>query len=269
LIYGNYWGQEGSLSALILAFAPLALFLERPSRWRNSTLLAITMSALIGVLTWVILRPSVFAPRYILAPLMLFALLPARAVENLFQREERPGWLSKSALASAILIAISVPLAFNEKVFFPEKTYQYLTGEMGNCGRDYQYCGQLTMLNRNAEFGDRILLGTYQRYWLRSDLLQCLSTAEEEGEIFSAPIEDRWDKLYRQGFQFLVADNITHSHFLDGLDFENIPDWLDVVEISYDGQIGVYRLDYIDPPDIQQVSCKRRGTSKVWEAISP
>jgi len=270
LIYGNYWGQEGSLSALILAFAPLALFLERPSRWRNSTLLAITMSALIGVLTWVILRPSVFAPRYILATLMLFALLPARAVENLFQREERPGWLSMSVLAGAILIAISVPLTFNEIVFFPEKTYQYLAGEMGNCGRDYQYCGQLTMLNRNADFGDRIMLGTYQRYWLRSDLLQCLSTVEDEGEIFSTPIEDRWTKLYQHGFRYLLADNITHAHFKDGLDFENIPHWLEVVEMSYDGQISLFRLDVIADPQVDmELDCLRRGPSKVWEVVSP
>jgi len=99
--------------------------------------------------------------------------------------------------------------------------------------------------------------------------LQCLSTIEDQGVIFSVPIEERWEKIYQRGFRYLLADNITHAQFLDGLDYENVPEWLDVVEMSFDGHISLYRLDYIDPPDYKVISCQRQGTSKVWEVISP
>ena len=269
MTFGTYWAPGNRLSPLVLAYLPLALLMKKNSPWFRNPITILTIAAIGGTIGWLSFRPTIIYPRYIMATLMLFALIPAKAVEYVSLREYRPRWLTTSFQVSVFVFVYAIISVFLGDVFFPIKTFKYLSGELENCERDYQYCGQLTMLNRNTEFGDRIMLGTYQRYWLRSDLLQCLSTTEDVGEIYSAPIEDRWGKLYQRGFKYLVADNITHQYLLDGLDFENTPNWLEVVEMSYDGQIVLYRLEYTDPPDIQQASCQRRGTSKVWQVISP
>lgn len=269
LTYGSYWAQGGQLSPLILAFLPLAVFVKCPRVWWRSPVVALTFAAVFGTVGWLILRPSVISLRYILATLMLFSLIPAKAAEHISQSEKSPRWLTTSVLVSALLVSYAIVVVMLGEVFFPAKTYKYLTGQLGICGRDYQYCGQLNLLNRKADQGDRILFGTYQRYWLRSDLLQCLSTIDDEGKIFSAPVEDRWLKIYQQGFRYLLGDKITHKHFVENLDFEHIPEWMEVEDISNDGHIFVYRLDYIAPPDDQQIVCQRRENSKVWEVTSP
>jgi len=269
LTYGNYWGQGGGLSPLVLAFFPLLIFLPRPRSWWRSPLVAVTLSAIGGALAWVILRPSVFAPRYILAPLVLLTLLPAKAADYVSRMETRPRWLSAGVVVGVFITVISVGPIFVDDVFFPEKSYRYLSGELGLCGREWEYCGHHVLLNRKAEFGDRILLGSYQRYWLRSDLMQCVSNIEDEVAIFSAPEEDRWLTIYQRGFRYLLAEKTTHAQFLEMIDRNNLPDWLNLVEISNSGHVVVYRLDVTVPPGDQLLACQRRGNSKVWEVVSP
>jgi len=75
LVFGRYPMQGGGLSLLILAFAPLVCFMARPRT--ISPLVAVTSAAVAGTVVWVVLRPSVIAPRYFLTTLLLFVPLVA------------------------------------------------------------------------------------------------------------------------------------------------------------------------------------------------
>ncbi len=270
LTYGSFFAQMGNLSPLVLAFLPLSLYLPRPRSWFRSPLFVVTFSAVVGILTWVIFRPSVFAPRYILATLMLLTLLPAKAVEYA-SRSVYSRWIIAGIFISVLVTGLSVGrLSYTMGAFSPVKTYQYFAGKLNVCGRDdLHYCEPMELINQEAEFGDRILLGSYPRYWLRSDLLQCLSNIEDEAAIFSAPEDDRWLAIYQRGFRYILVATTTHAHFLSMLDYEDLPSWLNVVEISNDGQIILYRLDTTEPPGDQLLACQRRSSSKVWDIVSP
>ena len=93
LTFGDYWGQLGNLSPLILGFLPLAIFLPRPRNPVTSPLIVLTLAALVGVLAWITIRPSMLLPRYMLATLLLFVLLPARAAEFLTLHDSYPRYL--------------------------------------------------------------------------------------------------------------------------------------------------------------------------------
>ncbi len=267
MTYGSFWAQGGNLSPLVLAFLPLSFFLPRPrSMWR-SPLVAVTLSAVGGILAWSILRPSVFAPRYFMATVMLLTLLSAKAAEYISRVEVRSRLLTAGVLLTAVIVVISIGPIFTDDVFFPDKSYRYLTGELGVCGREWDYCGHHETLNRKVDFGDRILLGSYQRYWLRSDLLQCLSNIEDEVAIFSAPEEDRWLIIYQRGFRYVLAEKTTHAQFLELVNDNSLPEWLNLIEISNSGHVVAYRLDVQDPPGDQMLTCQRRGVSKVWEIV--
>lgn len=270
LTYGSYTAQGGNLSPLMLAFLPFALFLERPRSWLRSRLAQVTLAASVGILAWAVLRPSVLAPRYMLATLMLLALLPAKAVEHA-RLKSRSRWLIAGILVSLLITQMAVArLSYSEGAFSPIKTYQYLTGELGACGRDYyHYCQPQEFLNQETELGDRVLLAAYPRYWLRADLLQCLGNYQDTSKIFSAPDDGYWLAMYQQGFSYLLVDSTTHAAFLDNLNVDKTPDWLVVQKIWEDEKTLVFHLDVLNPPGDPVTVCQRRENSQVWEVVSP
>jgi hypothetical protein len=133
LTYGSYWAQYGNLSPLILAFVPLALFLPRPHSLLASPLTIITLIALVAVGVWMLYSPSVLSPRYILASLLLLALLPARAAEYISLNDQRPRLLSVGVMTATLVTLLAVQLYFLNLVFFPNDTVQYLMGKWSEC----------------------------------------------------------------------------------------------------------------------------------------
>lgn len=266
LTYGNYWAQYGTLSPLILAFFPIALFLPKPRYLLGSPLAAITISALIGVLTWVITQSSVLAPRYILATLSLFFLLPARAAEYISQTELRPRLLTFGIMVCMGVTIISVGLRYIGIVFFPGDTLSYLRGPSEECARDGEYCQAMAVINREARQGHRVFLASYQRYWLRGDLLQCVQNKDDMTVINAVTADRRWAKIYQRGFRFLLADPTTHSTFLDSLNLENPPSWLELTPLYEGEQLKVYRLVFHQPPTSRLVSC-RPSQPLAWDVV--
>jgi hypothetical protein len=269
LTFGNYWAQYGNLSPLLLAFSPLALLLARPRSVLDSALLAVTLAALLGVVTWLIVRPAVFSPRYILATLLLFALLPARAAEEVSQREARPRWLTTSVMGATSVTLVATGLFFANVVFFPRLTLDYLNDRVPECGRDGQHCRSMVLINEDSQPGDRVFLASWHRYWLRGDLLQCLSADEFNGGISGDTPEARWQVLYQQGFRYLLADYSTHAGILESLNLAALPAWVKAELIFEEEPIAVYRLSYTNPPVMQTAICRRTSPGPVWEVVAP
>jgi hypothetical protein len=107
LTYGRYWAEAGTLSPLVLTFAPLAVYLRRSAVWIQSRLLALTVAALIGTAAWMFLYPSVITTRYFLATLLLYCI-PAAAAAEAASRRSRT--LSLIVAAAAIVVMIETPI---------------------------------------------------------------------------------------------------------------------------------------------------------------
>jgi hypothetical protein len=268
LTYGSFWAQYGNLSPLILAFLPLVFYLPRPRPFFSSPLVVITLTTLIGVLIWIIYNPSVFSPRYILAVLLLLILLSARSAEYVSLNDQKPRFLAAGVLAFTIVTLLIAGLYFINQVFFPNNTIQYLIGTMDECERDGELCRAINKINRKAEPGSRIYLASFQRYWLRGDLLQCISSSNQISGDLSG--EKLWLEFYEKGFSFLLIDTSTHVFMLEQLDLEHIPEWVDLIPLHSTDLLHVYQIKFnYAPSTVQPATCQRLASSRVWEVVPP
>ncbi len=265
LTYGSFWAQYGNLSPLLLAFLPLMFYLPRPRPFFSSILVCLTLIAVVGIVAWTLYSPSVFSPRYILAVLLLLILLPARSAEYASMSDQKPRLLAAGVLFSTIVTLISTGLYLVDYVFLPGDSVQHLTGAADECGRDGDVCRAIDKINQTAEAGSRVYLASFQHYWFRGDLLQCLSAAQD-GFLEDLESEQLWLKLYEKGFDFLLIDSSTHVYMFERLDLENLPAWVKLKPVYEKAPFFVYELNFNDPPTmIQPAVCQRLSTSTIWK----
>jgi hypothetical protein len=262
LVFGRYPMQGGTLSFAWLALAPLAFLLPRV-RYSLRTPLGVAVAAgLIGLLVWVALRPSVIAPRYILAPLLLLFLPVGKAVEDLSIARTRI--LSYSALA-CLLIACAVNVithrtAANDLIRLASKG-------LTPCHRASPHCADLIHINALAESGERALVLSYYTYWLRSDLLLCRNTYREGVAVKrAADAEEAWVSIATSGLTLLLVDQSSH-----GAEFERLwtqrPAWVETTEIYRGSAVVAYRIANHDSTYRPRVSCVKRPGGH-WEVLA-
>jgi hypothetical protein len=214
--------------------------------------------------------PSVLSPRYILAVLLLFILLPARAAEYVGWNELKPRLITFGVMAAIDVTIIAVGLFFLLNVFYPANSYHYLSGKLSECGRDSIQCEAMEAINKVAKSGERVFLADYSRYWLRADLIQCVSTTQEISAIGSLiNSEQRWEYLYQQGFRFFLADTGTHKAVIDSLDLANPPTWLTLKMLYSDENetVKAYQLEVPSPP-VQELNACRQVNPPAWDVVS-
>ena len=276
LTFGSYWAQYGGISPLVLAFLPLAFLLPRPRPFLSSPLVMVTLAALAGLVTWIVFQPSVLSPRYILAVLLLFILLPARAAEFVSRNDSKPRWLTAGIMGVMDIIQVVVGVYFLINVFFIFNTYHYLKGSLSECERNNSissnasnFCYAMSAINNAAEPGDRVFQMSYPRYWLRPDLIQCLSNNEESNLSAVRTPEEGWAYLYQHGFRFLLVDRITYGTVINALNLPDPPGWLEL-ELLYTNEnetINAYQINWIDPPTQISETCQQVDPP-AWDIVS-
>ncbi len=261
LTLGQYSTQYGNLSPLLLAFLPLAFLLPRPRPFLSSPLVQITIVAVIGIVAWVILRPAVFALRYLLAPLLLLSLLPIRGAEYTYRLEapvRRISWgISTFTLVVLLLTTIQATKQVGDTISMIGETECETTGSS---------CRVLEVVNQDAQPGERLYLASYYRYWLRPDLLQCSAQPEDRQGLGADTPEERWAALYQRGFRYLVIDRGTHSLLLERYDPKRMPPWLTLVPLYSEGNYAAFRLDSSDPSHQPELVC-RQVHPPAWEVV--
>ncbi len=267
LTFGRYWAQYGNLSPLVLAFLPLALLLPRKKLFRGGPLEAITLAALVGLICWVLLHPSVLSPRYILCTLLLLIPLGARAAEYVSQTETGVRFISFGVLACILITQVTYGLHFLNVVFFPYKTKQYLAGQISQLDRDDLYCRLLTTLGQGAEPGDRVVFAAYHRYWLRPDLLQCASRDTELGNLMGQTSEAFWNGILEGNFRYLVVDKSSHGKVEENLKEGKHPDWIRISILCEEGNMSVYRLEFTKPPRESMLECIQ-AAPPAWDVVA-
>jgi len=209
LVFGRYPMQSGNLSLLLLAFAPLLWWLFRNPFNRKSNLTLLALASIAGTLAWVVLRPSIIAPRYLLATLLLIYPLIAFGAERIIDHEKSPRWIS-----SAIFATILAAFAISSYSLIPalSELKKRLAGNYDLCALASVYCEPIQHLNRTALPGDRVYALTYYTYWMRDDLLQCRDRGAESKQTRALGGPGlNWTDMERGGFRWLLIDRTSHG----------------------------------------------------------
>jgi hypothetical protein len=266
LVFGRYGMQEGRLSFLLLVFILLAVNLPRAKlMWRHSALAQITIAALLGTVIWVFLKPSVFAPRYMLATLLMFIPLAAGAAEYSYQSEKTNRWLWIGIIA--LLILALGTTTHRPLTKWPSHLIRYAKGEFSECELASKYCNRLKTVNQVAMPGARIYFAGYYSFWLRPDLLQCCQTPRD-GSLrgSSETMKAKWAHLFDRGFEYLVIDKLTHRSALEFIDKSHAPDWLKIENIWDDPLLLIYKITAKDERRNAKVAC-RQISGPAWDIV--
>lgn len=208
LVFGTYPMQGGGISLLLLGLPALSWFVLRrrsdDARLRDSVLAAVTLAAALSTLAWVIVRPSVIAPRYILATLLLFAPLAALTAEAALA--DRRWWLRLGAWG---LVALALYSAVNKVRPGPANMRLLTSDRAERCLKASESCAPLSALALEGQLGERVLLAGYYGYWMRADQLQCSASMAELANLRDA--DDALAALQAGGFRYAVVERSSHG----------------------------------------------------------
>lgn len=246
LIFGSFWAQYGNLSPLLLAFAPVMVFMFWKQRPWRIPVVAILCAGVAGVTIWILMFPSVPMPRYFLATLLLFIFPIAWAMEKATYADR---WLNYLIVAVALGSIFAFYKSWKSEFFHVAAAYQYILGNQSENSLqiDEKYSRDVyESINRIAEKGDRVFLATYYRFWLRPDLIQCTNGIKDGLISFdSSNPENFWLQLYESGFSFIFMDR---AHPAFGA-LKSIPSWLEIETVYNEiGYGSAYRLKFSNPP---------------------
>jgi hypothetical protein len=200
LVYGRYPMQGGGLSFLFIAFLPFLFWLNTKSC--NRTLLfAVTFSGLVSLAVWMLIRPSVIAPRYILATLLLFVPVLAIAVEHALKKINNSKLVEHTVVAATLL---AILISFWHLLPVPSALLSKIRGNDQVCSLAPAECRILQHLNSISLPGERIFIASYYPYWLKASLLKCRETGKEKDSFLRAKDPIEWLKV--NGFNYIFID---------------------------------------------------------------
>lgn len=202
LVFGQYPMQGGGVSPLLLVLLPLTWLLLR--RKGDGTLAAVTVAALLSTMVWMIVRPSVLAPRYILATLLLFAPLVALAAEAALT--DRRWWFRIGTVA---LLALALKSTINEVRPGLIALQQWASGRGERCLQASPSCRPLSAVATEGGPGERVMLAGYYGYWMRPDQLQCRDDPTEQDQAKEAT--DLLAALQAGGFRYAIVERSSHG----------------------------------------------------------
>jgi hypothetical protein len=222
LIYGKYPMQAGTLSPLWLAFAPTILLTSWRKYWKDSGAVLLAGAAVLGLLAWVILEPSVIAPRYYMPAVMV--LIPIVAIAA----ERAVGGGQRKALYVMVILSTLAVLALEIRSIAPHAHWgrHYLRTSPADWGREDAVWAAFNALNKTAEPGERVYLAAYWSLQMRPDLIQCalgeqelkkVKSVREDPAGFVAMLEDL-------GVRYIIQDTLTHA--------DAVPPWERLRELS-------------------------------------
>lgn len=265
LFFGNFWGQYGNLSPLLLAFFPVFIIaFWRDKQW-GAPVSALFVAGATGLFAWIVLFPSVPMPRYFLATLLLFFIPVAWAMERVSYIDR---WLNYIVILVSLGSILIFYKSWEREILPVAAAYEYFLGEQSekNLHIDEVLSRNVyEAINQSADQGSRVYLGSYYRFWLRPDLIQCTNGINDNKMSFDSANPDKfWLQVYEHGFTYMFMDT-THPAFAA---LKTIPDWMRI-EMIYpqSGYGGAYRLTYVNPPGKVKFAT-REVSPGAWDVVS-
>ncbi len=274
LTFGSFWAQGGQISPLLLALLPLLFFLKVEDKKQRKLLVQITVVALGAIVLWSVIRASVFAPRYMFSPLLLFVLPIALAVEQVSSAKTLNRFSLITPIVVSFIIIISI-LQVQTALRFAVDTF---LGQADEC--DYEFtnsdgsCRIARIVNEGASEGDQVLWFSYYTYWLRTDLSQCailssnISITQNWDDLSESDVDNIWYNLSAYDVEYVVVDQLTHGIFYDVI-FDQLPDWVTLETFFDESTYLGLRIDYNQEqrPNNARLICEQIADNR-WQAPS-
>ena len=248
LVFGRYPMQGGGLSFLFLAFLPFLAWMARPASWRRSMTVAVTVAAFVGGAAWMVLRPSVIAPRYILATLLLFVPILAIAAEDVLTRMPVSRMLQTGTTATVML---AIAASFWHLLPIAGAILSGMYARDNECLLASAECSSFQQLEEVARPGDRILISSYYPYWLAPSHLQCRDSLQEQREIPDQAQLLPW--LQSHGFAYVAIDTQGSGKLADDMAQLAISHSAEVQELPDAQALKMYRIKSETPGHVRCV----------------
>lgn len=245
LVLGNYPLMGGTLSMIWLVALPFSAYLLFAGKaMKGNRLLQVTVCAMIGLACWLVVKPSIFAPRYFLPNLLLLLPLPFIGVE----RYVTSGKASRMVLGllgtlAAFVTAVSPgePPA-GVWTATPHMVSEYIKNGRPECGLSISdYCRIFGIVNKNIPVGRRMFVLGYYTYWIEGSLLRRINTNEETLSVSKQP-ENIWQYLHDHGFCAVAVQTATHGNYVPYLQKAKLPEGFKVVEDFKGSNMPVFFL---------------------------
>lgn len=265
LVFGQYPMQGGNISIIWLAALPLILLMRRPRGLHEilqNPLGPLSASACVGLLCWLLVKPSVFAPRYLLATLVMLMPLPAIAAERVLRYESRP-----RAVLYGFVLLVGITLIAQPTIppagvwsLLPGKVFNHIKNERPACGLAISsYCSGFALLNATARKGERTFVAGYYTYFLRTDQLQCINQENDFALLNRTTPSEIWTALFDNGFTHIAVQKATHGQYLERLNPRETPSWLKVTEELAGSDMPIYRLESLESERRPRIVCASDG----------
>lgn len=260
LCFGIFPMQGGNLSPLILALFPMGYFIKRPDSFVRSTLFQVTITALVSLIIWMVVRPSLIAPRYILALLLLFIPFSAKAAESILSTDFRSrflAWIVSGSLLISACIAYQIrlhPIMVMVQSIHGTDIFRKIS----------RFRDGLEFLNQSAAMGDRVYIQGYYSYFLRADLLQLINgEGENIGKCESW--KEKWEFLYYRGFKYYYIQKEQHTGN-EYLRSGSGPEWLNIKKLYEDSSSILFQITSTNP-EKKPLFCGRQVHPPAWDVV--
>ncbi len=251
----------GFISPFFIAFLPLLLD-KPPDRLQSFApdLIRITLSALVALYFWIVFfgNRHILDVRYVFFTWVLLFFFGAFIADRVMYRSRFYYYGIAFVTISALVIMALRVLLISLATYSPEANGHFRCQHL-------RMCAFIEMVNRLASPGERVLVLSGYRYYLRPDLFVCASVGEEYSLLQSLTLRSQdefWKEIYQHGYRYIVYDRFFVKYILrlKGLPpLENPPPWLNlsVYDFSfiYDDNreviLKVYRIEGAHgPPDL-------------------
>lgn len=198
---------------------------------------AVTIAGLSGVFAWMLLRPSVIAPRYILVSLLLFVPILSIAAEEVLAKKSASQALLQG---TTLTILFAITASFWHLLPIPSAIISGI-GSRGNaCLLASPECDSFQKLAEIARPGDRLLIASYYPYWLTPAQLQCRDTLDEQRDIPDQAQLVHWLKSH--GFAYVAVDPTVSQQLAADLQQLAVSNSPDVHELIGGRTLKLYRI---------------------------
>ena len=258
----------GNITPLFVAILPFLLVKEvRQKIHFTPELSQLILPTIATLLLWIWLFFTVVEIRYVLFLWTLLFLPTAQILEWTIQWAEKPIRIAALSLPIALIVFIGIrsfSIAFD--------TYSPIDSKGQPQCYDTYFCTFLYPINQTATLGDRVLVLSAYRYYLRSDLFACSSQAAEYPALETLARQnspDFWVEAYRKGFRFVAYEKIFSEQYSLFGTIPNpklSPSWLHVTTPFPNIQNSeiVYFINAVNPPFQPTTSC-RQNLAGIWE----
>lgn len=218
LCFGQYPMQGGYISPLIIVFIPFVLLIKNKSDNffdKKYLYLHIGLISVISCFIWIFLEPSILAPRYILATLLLLIPSIVKSMEVVLNFNK---YLLKTVIMFIIVFSLLV-IGFDQ--YNSPYTFMgcinYITKSVrGKQIINSDYYNSCLFINKKVTNNERVYFAGYYSFFLRSDILYNINNREDDKYISSAvSFDKKIENMLKCNFSYILIQKQSHGqHFV-------------------------------------------------------